>query len=587
MGKGRATRVTAQDLARVEGGVVAFIKQLVGKIDAGDAEAKETAAAQLRSLVTQNHGEHRDGVYNAKAIKPLVQLLIVGSAKAQESAAGVLHALVDDKAEYQKAIVEAGGLMPLVNLLKTGSAKVQEEVRHLLGRRGRMHAAMHPCHEGEGAAFLYHLPSHLALTLAPSRTLARSSTFAHYRSRILALALACTQPVSHLCCACQAASALAAIDADVAHQSGIIKAGAITPLVQMLKSGSAAAQAFAAQAIANAAAFSHEAQKLIAKAGSIPLLLTLLGGGKTQKPAASALAKLAHDNQEIQTEINDAGGIAPLLSLLNGLDLDAQVSAAAALCEMARDNLHTQSAIAKAGGIGPLLALLSSRSGAAQSQGMAALAQLARNNRENQDAIARMGGIRPLVQLLESNGEAVAAHAACALMEITRQNPANQKAVVDAGGISQLANLMKNSTFAPVKAEVAGALWSLSEDPEIKISIAEANTISPLVVLLGAGDARARDHAASALASLGLSNEDNQVQITQMLIELLSGGNEEAQVGHSAQPCNENPPSFNLLASPHPTPFSSTDHLLPTRPSHLTIDSLALGPRKHRSGNWG
>lgn len=85
----------------------------------------------------------------------------------------------------------------------------------------------------------------------------------------------------------QAASALAAFDLDVAHQEQIIKAGVISPLVALLKSGSGAAQAFAAQATANAAAFSREAQNAIAKTGSIPLLLALLGTGKAQKPAAS------------------------------------------------------------------------------------------------------------------------------------------------------------------------------------------------------------------------------------------------------------------------------------------------------------
>ena len=56
-----------------------------------------------------------------------------------------------------------------------------------------------------------------------------------------------------------------------------------------------------------------------------------------------------------------------------------------------------------------------------------------------------------------------------------------------------------------------------------------AQTIAPLVALLGSGGHRAKHHAASALASLGLANQLNQIQITQMLIELLSTGAEEAQ----------------------------------------------------------
>lgn len=51
--------------------------------------------------------------------------------------------------------------------------------------------------------------------------------------------------------------------------------------------------------------------------------------------------------------------------------------------------------------------------------------------------------------------------------------------------------------------------------------IARANTIPPLVALLASSDARACEHASFALASIGLENESNQVQITQMLIEML------------------------------------------------------------------
>ena len=49
------------------------------------------------------------------------------------------------------------------------------------------------------------------------------------------------------------------------------------------------------------------------------------------------------------------------------------------------------------------------------------------------------------------------------------------------------------------------------------MTIASANTISPLVHLFGTGDDRARDHASNALASLGLNNEENQVQTTRRL----------------------------------------------------------------------
>ena len=299
-----------------------------------------------------------------------------------------------------------------------------------------------------------------------------------------------------------------------------------------MKGGSVAAQAFASQALANAAQFDmEEGQNAIARAGAIPTLLKLLEVGKAQMPAAGALANLARNNPRIQSEIASAGGIAPLLSLLNSRNTEAQVQAASALAELAWHNSDTQAAIAKAGGIGPLLALLTSRSTSAQSQGMSALGQLAHHNADNQDAIAKMGGLKPLVNLLSAGGNDmnVQANAASALMEITRSNRANQQSVVDNMGVSALALLMKNSPHAKVKAEAAGALWSLSEDSEIKISIAGASTVAPLVALLGSGGDHARDHAYYALASIGLDNIKNQTQITQLLIELLLTGTEMAQ----------------------------------------------------------
>lgn len=204
---------------------------------------------------------------------------------------------------------------------------------------------------------------------------------------------------------CQAASCLASIDADVGVQKAIIQAGCLAPLVALLRSdASAAAQAFAAKALANAASYGpEEGQNAIVRLGALPLLLALLVVGKAQTPAAGTLANLAAFNASVQAEILSVGGIAPLLALLNGRNIEAAVAAAAALAEIARDNLETQAAIARAGGILPLLALLSSTSSAAQSKGMAALAQLASGNSDNQDAIARMGGIRPLINLLDAS----------------------------------------------------------------------------------------------------------------------------------------------------------------------------------------
>ena len=131
MGKKGATRITAQDIKKM-GDVGILIKESVKSSTTGDAEAKERAAAVLASLAQQNHNEHTDALVAHGALSPLVQILTIGSAKAQGSAATALHAILRERPAHQQLFVEAGGVPPLVRLLKTGSAKVQEEAASTL-----------------------------------------------------------------------------------------------------------------------------------------------------------------------------------------------------------------------------------------------------------------------------------------------------------------------------------------------------------------------------------------------------------------------------------------------------------------------
>lgn len=454
-------------------------------------------------------------------IAQLVKKATDGSGEVKEQAANALESISQQNhGEHCETLFKAGSIGPLVGLLRDGTANAQSAAAGALAAIGSNSEEYQAAIVAKGS-------------IGP----------------IVALLKTGSAKVQE-----KAATALATLDKVVAHQGECIKAGCIPPLVGMLKNGSAAAQAAAAQAVANAAAYSRDSQVAIAAAGAVPLLLVLLGVGKAQMPAAACLAKLAANNAQIQTEISDAGGISPLLALLNKGSTEGQVQAAAALCELARDNINTQAAIAKAGGIGPLLALTQATgrgAEAAQSHAMGALAQLAHHNKDNQDAIARMGGVKPLVMLLESKDTEVQAHAAQALAEISRSNPDIQESIVDLAGIGMLASIIKGSQPLNVKAEVAGALWSLSEDATIKVTIAHAQAIEPLVKLLGENLELARHHASKALASLGLDNKENQVQITQLLIDMLHFGNDlgkERAVLALRTLIDENPNCHDVIA---------------------------------------
>lgn len=454
-------------------------------------------------------------------IPQLVKQVASGSVEAKEAAIESIRSLAaQNHGEHARTLFEAKAVGPVVKLLSEGSAKAQAASAAALhsimsDQAAHQQAVM----EAGGAAVLVRLVK----TGSPKVQEA-------------------------------AASALSAIQDDVSHQKLIIQAGCIANLIALLQSGSDAAKAYSCQALANAAAFDEDAQNAIAKLGGVPLVVKLLSLGAAQTPAARAIMKLADNNQAVQAALTEAGSIPPLLSLLTGPNPEAQAQAASAISAMVRGDIGNQAAVAQAGGMGPLIALLSSNrrgNGPVMSQAMSALAEMAGGNRENQDAIARQGGIKPLVRLIEPSeaGRDVQAHAALAIMAITRHNIDNQTAVVDLGGISHLSALMKQSAHSEVKAEVAGALWSLSEAPELKVAISRSGTIAPLVELLGSGGPRARNHAANALASLGHQDAENQVKITQMLIDLLSTGAGEAQTRavHALRALIDENPSANQV----------------------------------------
>ena len=77
----------------------------------------------------------------------------------------------------------------------------------------------------------------------------------------------------------------------------VIKAGAVKPLVELLKGGSSDAQYNACATLAEIARNRPEVQASIVEAGGVAPIVRLLrmGGSAVQEQAASALASLSHD----------------------------------------------------------------------------------------------------------------------------------------------------------------------------------------------------------------------------------------------------------------------------------------------------
>ena len=172
-----------------------------------------------------------------------------------------------------------------------------------------------------------------------------------------------------------AAFALRALARDCpANKAGIVDAGAIKPLAQLLQCGSETAQEQAAAALRNLGG--HRTQRFVEE-GAVAPLVALLGSGsaRAREQAAAALRNFAAFEDGNRLAIVRAGAVAPLVALLRCRADSTVEEAAAALQNLAR---HPLNRLAMADAISPLMLVVESAttSDGARDQATAALRNL-------------------------------------------------------------------------------------------------------------------------------------------------------------------------------------------------------------------
>ena len=185
----------------------------------------------------------------------------------------------------------------------------------------------------------------------------------------------------------------------------IVAAGAIPPLVALVRNDSDDGKEVAACALANlAGSIGPDVLRQIVAAGAIPPLVALVRNGSDygKKWAACALANLAIGDIAAQP-IADAGGIAALVELLRDGSDDGKMRAAHALANLACNGDVAAQSIVDAGGIAALFELLRDGSDDGQKQAARALWNLTSNADAYDAMIAEAGAIEQLVEL-ERNG---------------------------------------------------------------------------------------------------------------------------------------------------------------------------------------
>jgi vacuolar protein 8 len=178
--------------------------------------------------------------------------------------------------------------------------------------------------------------------------------------------------------------------------------GDFGPLIFFLKDGTAeGAMKRAAAALSQSAADTNNSIAIV-KQGAVPPLIDVLRGGSAdaKEQAARALWNLSVQTDH-QVSIFEAGAAAPLIDILASSADDAKAAAAGVLSNLAWNNNDIRAAIVKAGAVPPLIDVLRNGTDEGKTQAAGAFRKLALNT-DNKISIAKAGAIAPLIYIVET-----------------------------------------------------------------------------------------------------------------------------------------------------------------------------------------
>ncbi|XP_010916175.1 U-box domain-containing protein 10 isoform X1 [Elaeis guineensis] len=266
----------------------------------------------------------------------------------------------------------------------------------------------------------------------------------------------------------------------------------IEALVHSLSSSSMEEQRSAAAEIRSLAKRSTDNRILIAEAGAIPVLVTLLSADdpKIQEHAVTSILNLSiYDNNK--GIIMLAGAIPPMIKILNSGNMEARENAAAAIFSLSLVD-------------------------------------------ENKITIGGTpGAVESLVKLLQNGSPRGKKDAATALFNLCIYH-GNKVRAVWAGILTPLLDMLKDPSSNCMTDEALTILSVLVSHQEGKVAVVKANMIPLLIDLLRTSQPRNKENSAAILLALCKKNHENLECIARLgalipLTELARSGTDRAK----------------------------------------------------------
>ncbi|EEY61396.1 uncharacterized protein PITG_01692 [Phytophthora infestans T30-4] len=268
---------------------------LLHELQYGDDNTTEIAVLQCSCMATRGDG---DTLRRIGVLPLVIGLLKDGTGNQKLWAAEVLVTLASHSDDNCVAITRAGAISPLVALLRSGTDMHKQEVAYALGNLAANNEGNRGKIAREGA-----IPPMVAFVKDGTDV---QTQWAVYALRFLSL----SNEENRVLIAQEGAAPSLNLAHNVSNREIITQNGAIAPLIELLRSGTAMLKQRAAFALGNLACDSDSVSDF--DDAIVPLVELVRARSDTQKEhAAYTLGNLASNNDDRRDEIGRRGAIPP------------------------------------------------------------------------------------------------------------------------------------------------------------------------------------------------------------------------------------------------------------------------------------
>ena len=464
-------------------GVIAPLVSLLLCHDEADGQRLVALTFSNLAMTISN----RDMIVEAGAIVPLVQLLGSGSVALQQPAARALAYLAEGRSARAK-IIAAGAMRPLLQLLRSSNLAAQ--------LTAAMAVRVFAFEEPDSVVAAGAIPLLVQLLTSSSEEVHwMASVSLYYLARnVNNIAQVIAAGAIPLLAELLRTSGSTDVQREAARtlgtlalmaQSAVISAGAIEPLVRLLKDGSEDTQSAAALALVDLSSGNEACQAMIAAAGAIaPLVRVLRVPARSEELQGHAAALLANIASADAKSIVAAGALPFLVERLAAGSAETQEKAARAVNCIARD-VDTHAAILAAAPLLPLVRLMTATSEGAWQQAHQALLHLSKSPTFPEHFVAA-GAMPPLVQLLCSESAPLQQWAFGMLCHLATNGLSHiLEPAKRAGALPLLAHLQTAASTEMLRFDAGKLLKALTtgkspfdDDPETIIPSSLSSTVS-------------------------------------------------------------------------------------------------------------